>query len=65
MVKCIVFMPPTSKKLRGEGAYWFGPVHACVRALVTLCMRSRTVRDRISKFDMHLFVFFFSVGLFV
>ena len=32
-----------------EEAYWFGP---CVHAWVTLCIRSRTVRDRILKFDM-------------
>ena len=31
-----------------EEAYWFGPVHAWV----TLCIRSRMVRDRILKFGM-------------
>ena len=35
-----------------EGAYWFGPVRPCVRVGVTLCIGSRTVRDRILKFDM-------------
>ena len=31
-----------------ERAYWFGPVHGSVRCAH---MRSRTVRDRILKFD--------------
>ena len=37
-----------------EGAYWFGAVHASisVRASVTLCIQSRTVRDRILKFNI-------------
>ena len=35
-----------------EGAYWFEPLRPCMRASVTLCIRSRTVRDRILKFDM-------------
>ena len=39
-----------------EEAYWFGSVrpcvHACVRPCITLCMLSRTIRDRILKFDM-------------
>ena len=51
-----------------EEAYWFGPV----RPWITLCIWSRTVRDRILKFDIwnkfekirgHIFIFIFSVGL--
>ena len=32
-----------------EGTYWFGPIRVWS---VTLCIRSRTVRDRILKFDI-------------
>ena len=38
-----------------EGAYWFGPVRPCMVYgvwCVTLCIRSRMVRDRILKFDI-------------
>ena len=50
-----IFMPPTSKKLRrhiGLGLSVRPYVRQCVRPWVTLCIRSRTVRDRILKFDM-------------
>ena len=30
----------------------FGPARACVRAWVILCIRLRTIRDRILKFGM-------------
>ena len=48
-------MSPTSKTLRkhiGLGMSVGPSVRACVGAWVTLCIRSRTVRDRILKFDM-------------
>ena len=43
-----IFMPPTSKKLRGHIGLGLS-VHAWC---VTLCIRSRAVRNRILKFDM-------------
>ena len=49
------FMPPTSMKLRrhiGLGLSRRPCVRECAPAWVTLCIRSRTVRDRILKFDM-------------
>ena len=46
----VVFYAPNFEEV--EGAYWFGPLRACVCPSVTLCIRSRTVRDRILKFDM-------------
>ena len=62
-------MPPTSKKLRRHIGLGLS-----VRAWVTLYMRSRTVRDRILKFDMwnkyekkedpYFFFFFFFFFLF-
>ena len=44
-----IFMPQSSKKLRGGILAWACP---SVRVWVILCTRSRTVRDRILKFDM-------------
>ena len=41
------FYAPNFKEV--EGAYWFGPVRLWC---VTLCIRSRTLRDRILKFYM-------------
>ena len=35
-----------------EGPYWFGPVCLCICVSVMLCIRSRTVRDRILKFNI-------------
>ena len=46
----IIFMPPTSKKLSGHIGLSMSVV-LCVCASVTLWIRSRTVRDRILKFN--------------
>ena len=42
---CQFVMPPSSKKFRGHIGLGLC-VRVCVRPSVTLCMRSRTVRDR-------------------
>ena len=53
-----------------EEAYWFWPVCLSMHASVTLCILSRTVRDRILKFNVWnkhenkwTHIFFFSVRL--
>ena len=43
------FMPPTFEV---GGAYWFGPVLPCFCVSVMLCIWSRTVGDRILKFNI-------------
>ena len=60
-----LFMPPTLKTLKGNIG-----LRLSMRVSVRLCKRSRTVRDRILKFDMwnvmknkRTRIFFFFVGL--
>ena len=68
-------MPPISKTLGrhiGLGLYVRACVCLCARAWGTLCMRSRTVRDKILKLEIcgirmknkRTRIFFFSVGRF-
>ena len=49
---CCCFLSPSRNFEEVEGAYWFGPVCLWVAASVTLCIPSRTVRDRILKFNI-------------
>ena len=62
-------MPPTSKKLTQLWRSWGGILVLacpCVRVSVTLCIRSRTVRDRMYGLCMkneRTRIFFFSVRL--
>ena len=68
-------MPPASKKLKGHIGLGLS-VRPCIIVSVTLCKRSRTVRDRfltliygmcMKKIEdpYFFFFFFFSVGLVV
>ena len=49
-VACINTISPNFEE--DKGADWFGPVCLCVGLSIRLCILSRTVRDRILKFNI-------------